>query len=78
VGDVCATRVGDEPEGAGGDRGDSEDHSQFWKLRIVWTFWKIGLTSLSKLYLTEIIPVKYYFLYLYFHIVQTHLNLRRI
>ena len=57
------------------DEGNSGDHSSFWELRSVWTFWNIGLASLLKLYLTEIIHGKYYFLYFHFHIGQEHLNL---
>ena len=74
-----AARVGEQPEGDGGDRGDGRrepgDHSRFWELRSVWTFWNIGLASLLKLYSTEIIHGKYYFLYFHFHIGQEHLNL---
>jgi hypothetical protein len=39
------------------DEGNSGDHSRFWELRSVWTFWNIGLASLLKLYLTEIIQI---------------------
>jgi hypothetical protein len=39
------------------DEGNSEDPSQFWELRSFWTFWNICLTSILKLYLTEIIQI---------------------
>jgi hypothetical protein len=55
------------------DGGNSEDPSQFRELGSFRTFWNICLTSISKLYLTEIIHDKYH--YYYFHIDPEHLNL---
>ena len=43
------------------------DPSQFWELSSFWT-----------LYLTEMISVKYHFLFFDFHIVPEHLNLDNV